>query len=219
MRRSLISLAFFLTAAVALARPQHFVVQPEHVLTTGDIADLAARGIEVQRVLPGRRYLVRAESGEAIESDPRVRHVEHFSAAKKIAPSALHVAAQSRAFTNVRILFHDDVSFADAQGAIKQAGGTIERSFQADLDQPHGITARIPSTAIMQLADDERVFGIYGPPRAITVDNAIAAQLSHVMPLFTAPYNLSGAGVVLSIFDIGKADASHPEFSGRLTTD
>ena len=193
-------------------------MQPEHVLTTGDIADLAARGIEVQRVLPGPRYLVRAESGEAIVSDPRVRHVEHFSAAKKIAPSALHVAAQSRAFTNVRILFHDDVSFADAQGAIKQAGGTIERSFQSDFDLPHGITARIPSTAIMQLADDERVFGIYGPRRAIKADNAIAAQLSHVTPLFTAPYNLSGAGVVLSIFDIGKADASHPEFSGRLTT-
>ena len=70
----------------------------------------------------------------------------------------------------------------------------------------------------MQLADDERVFGIYGPRRAIKADNAIAAQLSHVTPLFTAPYNLSGNGVVLSEFELANADTSHPEFSGRFTS-
>src|SRR6266568_2423587 len=72
--RNLLILAFVLTTAGVFAdvgRPQtdnrqpttdnaarsaayyHFIVQPEHVLTTADIADLAARGIEVQRVLPG----------------------------------------------------------------------------------------------------------------------------------------------------------------------
>src|SRR5438128_1609452 len=218
MRRSLISLAFFLTAAVALARPQHFIVQPQHVLSTADIADLAARGIEVQRVLPGPRYLVRAEDRGVIEADTRIREVEPFSAARKIASSAYRAAARGDAFTTVRLLFHDDVTFADAQNAIEAAGGSIERPLAVDFDLPHGITARIPSTAVTQLANDERVFGIYGPPHHVKSENAVAAQLSHVTPLFSAPYNLSGNGVVLSEFELANADTSHPQFGGRFTS-
>jgi len=220
MTKSILAVLLISTipAIYAASVAQHFIVQPEHVLTTADIADLAARGIEVQRVLPGPRYLVRAEEEDVIIADPRVRSVERFSAARKVAASAYHVAARGRAFTNVRLLFHDDVSFADAQRTVLQAGGTIERPLAADFDLPHGITARIPSAAVTQLANDERVFGIYGPAHRIKPDNAIAAQLSHVTPLFNAPYNLSGQGVVVSIFDIDKADASHPEFGGRVTT-
>jgi subtilase family protein len=218
MRRTLISLVLIFTAALVFARPQHFIVQAERVLTSADIADLAARGIEVQRALPGPRYLVHAEDGDVIEADARVRSVEPFSAARKIAHSAYHAAARGEAFTTVRLLFHDDVSFSDAQDAIAKAGGAIKRPLAVDFDLPHGITARIPSTAVTQLANDERVFGIYGPPHQVKSENAVAAQLSHVTPLFSAPYNLSGNGVVLSEFELANADTAHPEFSGRFTS-
>src|SRR5437667_4131136 len=83
---------------------------------------------------------------------------------------------------------------------------------------PHRLVARVPSTAVAHLANDDRVFGIYGPPLHPKSDNAVAAQLSHVTPLFSAPYNLSGSGVVLSLFEMASADPTHPEFGSRLTS-
>src|SRR5581483_5206842 len=191
--------------------------EPDHVLTTADIADLAARGIEVQRVLPGPRYVVRADNLATVAADPRVRKVQRFSASKKIAPSALHAAAQANAFTRVRLMFHDDVSFDDAQSAIEKAGGTVERPLANNFELPHVVTALVPTTSITALAADDGVFGIYGPPHRIKIENDVAANVSHVTPLYTAPYDLTGQGVVLSLFDIGQVDASHPEFGGRVT--
>src|SRR5579872_1799687 len=201
----------------AARRAAHFVLTPNRVLTTADIADLAARGIEVQRVLPGPRYVVRAESAGEVAADPRVRTVERFASTKKIAPSALHAAAQAKAFTRVRLMFHNDVAFDEAQSAIEHAGGAIERPLQTDFELPHVVTARIPTASITTLASDDRVFGIYGPPHRIKVENDVAANVSHVTPLYSAPYGLTGQGVSLSLFDIGQVDDSHPEFGGRVT--
>src|SRR5438067_4905950 len=160
MRKTLVLFAFFLSAA-AFARPQHFILQPDHVLSQADIADLAARGVEVQRVLPNARYLVRADNAEVVASEGRV---EGFGASHKIAASAYHAATRGTAFTTVRLLFHDDVSFQDALSAVENAGGAIERPLATDFERPRVLTVRIPSTAVTQLASDERVFGIYGPP-------------------------------------------------------
>src|SRR5438270_2658228 len=175
MRRTLI--VFLLSTTAAFARPQHFIVQPDHVLSQADIADLAARGIDVQRVLPGPRYLVRADDAIAVANEGRV---EHFGAAHKIAASAFHAASRGTAFTTVRLLFHDDVSFEDAQSTIENAGGAIERPIATRFDAPRALTARVPSTAVTVLANDERVFGIYGPRHRIKAQNAVAAQVSHV---------------------------------------
>ena len=194
---------------------QHFILKPDHVLSQADMSELAARGIQVQRVLSGARYIVRADSANAVASEG---HAEHFGAAHKIAASAYHAASRGTAFTTVRLLFHDDVSFADAQAAVENAGGAVERVLATDFDPPRALTVRIPSTAVTQLANDERVFGIYGPPHRIKAQNAVAAQLSHVTPLFSAPYNLSGAGVVISEFELAPADTAHPEFGGRFTS-
>jgi len=208
-----------LALAVAIPGPaRHYIVQAQHVLLPADVADLAARGIEVQRVLPERRYLVRTDDVDALEHEGRIRNVEAYSSSKKIAASAYRQAAGGRAFSVVRLMFHDDVTFEDARAAIESAGGTIDRPLTVDFELPHRLQARVPSTAIGQLANDERVFAIYGPPLRIKEENAVAAQLSRVTPLFSAPYNLSGAGVVLSLFELAPADATHPEFGGRLTT-
>ena len=224
-----LTLAFAITSSVAYPAQmtenraqttdnssQHFIIQPDHILTPAEIADFATRGIEVQHVLPGVRYLVRANA-EEIASERHLR-AEHYGALHKIAATASHAAARGTAFATVRILFHDDVAFVDAQQAVESAGGEITRPLTVDFDQPHVLTVRVPSTAVASLAQDERVFGVYGPPLRIKAQNAVAAQLSHVTPLFSAPYNLSGAGVVLSEFELAPADTNHPEFSGRFTS-
>src|SRR5205809_1293727 len=216
MHKLVISILLF-AATAALARPQHFIVEPDHILSPAEIADYAAQGIDVQHVLPGARYLVRADAAE-LASEKHLVTVEHYDASHKIAAAALHAATRGTAFTTVRILFHDDVAFADAERAVEGAGGQIARPLATGFDQPQVLTVRVPSTAVAGLAQDERVFGIYGPPLRIKAQNAVAAQLSHVTPLFSAPYNLTGAGVVLSEFELAPADTTHPEFGGRFTS-
>ena len=165
--------ALLLLAAVSLSpeRPQHFVIDAEHVLRPDEIADLSARGIEIQRVLPERRYLVRAASEDAVAADIRVARVQRWDISRKIAASAYRTATRGNAFATVRLVFHDDVSFEDAQDAVTAAGGFVDRPLAIDFDSPHRTTAKIPSTSLTQLAEDDRVFAIYGPPLRIKRDN------------------------------------------------
>src|SRR6266849_1168058 len=200
------------------AAVQHFVIDAEHVLRQEEIADLARHGIEVQRILPNHRYLVHAASADLLEGDVRIAKVDSYTSGKKIARSAYHAASRGNAFTTVRLLFHDEVSFDDAQRAVSAVGGVVGRPLTYDFEIPHGFVARIPSTALTEIADDDRVLAVYGPPLHAKNDNAVAASLSHVTPLFSAPYNLTGAGVVLSLFELAAADTTHPEFGGRFTS-
>jgi hypothetical protein len=196
---------------------RHYILETEHVLRPAEAAELAARGVEIQHVLPDHRYLVRVEDAAALENDLRVRSVAHYSAAKKIAPSAYREATRGRAFARINLVFHDDVSFDDAQQAVETVGGIVDRPLAVSFETPHRLTARIPSTELPRLANDERVFGIYGPQRRAVALNSDAAALSKVTPLYDAPYNLSGQGVVLSLFELSPAESTHPEFQGRLT--
>src|SRR6267378_3166272 len=166
-----------------LAATTHFIFDADHVLRDDEISDLAARGVEVQRVLPNHRYLVRTSNADVMPE------ASAYTATKKIAPSAYRAATRGNAFTTVRLMFHNDVSFDEAQRALAAVGGTVERPLTFDFELPHGVVAKVPSSALMQLADDDRVFAVYGPPLHVKSDNAVAASLSHVTPLFSAPYN------------------------------
>jgi hypothetical protein len=197
--------------------PTHYIVQAEHVLRPEEQAQLAAEGVEVQHFLPGNRYVVRTTNRDSLDADPRLQSVATIAPSKKLHPTAYADVARGRAFARLRLLFHDDVSFEDAQRAIETVGGFVERPLAVDFDVPHGLQARIPSTSLSRLAADDRIFAIYGGPLRPATDNAQAAALSHVTELYSAPYNLSGNGVAVSLFELAAADTTHPEFGGRLT--
>jgi subtilisin family serine protease len=149
--------------------------------------------------------------------DMRIRSLRAYDASRKIARAAYTEAAKGKAFAQLRILFQPEVTFEEAQAAIDAVGGTIDTPLATAFTHPQRLTVRVPSTAVTQLAEDEKVFGVYGPPLRVKSLNAVAAQISKVTPLYSAPYNLSGAGVVLSSFEPdGAPDVAHPEFGGRV---
>jgi len=197
-------------------RAHHYIVQTEHVLRPAEQAQLAAEGIEIQHVLPSNRYIVRTVDADFLQAEPLIRSVQTLAPSARLHPSAYRDVGRGRPFVRLRLLFHDDVSFEQAQRVIEAAGGFVERPLALDFDVPHGVQARVPGAALARLATDDRLFAIYGPPLHPATDNANAANLSHVTPLFSAPYNLSGNGVVLSLFELAAADATHPQFGGRL---
>jgi hypothetical protein len=82
----------------------------------------------------------------------------------------------------------------------------------------HRLTVRVPPSALDALVADERVMTIIGPsPKLPKADNSVSAQIAHVTEVLAAPYDLSGEGVNVSLFELAEAQASHPEFGGRLT--
>ncbi len=200
----------------ARSTARHFILVPQHVLSAAEQSELAAAGCLVQRALPNGQYLVRVAADSPVdENDLRVRRLVPLTTDQKVDTSAYRMAAEARPFARLKILFHDDVSMDQARSAIEDAGGSPDLRF--DFGPLHSLTARIPSSSVLDLAGDDRVLRVYGMRTYRTTSwNATAALASNVTPLYSAPYNLSGNGVVLSYFELGPADSTHPEFQGRL---
>jgi Subtilase family len=224
MRLHVFAAALLLPAVLVAAPPQpigrHFIFEPQHVLQAHEVAALEAQGLTIQRPMGGNRYLARVRDGaeEALASDLRVRSLVAYDWTRKIAPSAYAEAAKATVFARLRVMFHPDVDFEDARAAIEAAGGTIDAPLATGYELMASITARVPSAELQTLARDERVFGVYsGKTLRPQITNARAAALSKVTPLFSAPYNLTGQGVTLSVFELATADTQHVQFEGRLT--
>ena len=219
MRRTLLAV-FLFSAITAFGAENHFILSPARTLNEQEQADLASRGLVIERVLTNGRYLVRmAANATFTDSDPRVASLRPLTGDIKLQRTALHEVASARPFARLQILFHDDIPFADAKAAIESAGGTLVEPLQNDFHVPRRIVVRIAPGGVSALAADERVLLVYGPRNWQTEsENAVSASISNVTPLLTAPYNLSGSGVSLSYFELALADATHKEFAGRLTT-
>ncbi len=220
-------LAFAFLPLVAQALPpqrdgvpvRHYILNSAVPLDAAASAELAAQGIEVQRPLASNRYMVRMRDDVAPPNDARIRSLRAYDASRKIARAAYAEATKGKAFARLQIVFQSEVTFEDAQAAIDAVGGTIDTPLAVAYAHPQRLTVRVPSMSVTDLAKDERVFGVYGPPLRPKNMNAVAAQVSKVTPLFSAPYNLNGSGVVLSIFEPdGPPDTAHVEFGGRLTS-
>lgn len=205
------------TAINEQASVRQFVVEPEHVFTDEQVAALAAQGIEVRQALAGGRYIVRTAPGAVLSMDGLwLRSAEPLTADVKIHPTAAAMAA--RRFARVGIIFDDGVSFDQAEAIIRAAGGTLDDPLALELGPLNRVVALIAPGQLKALASSDSVIAVFGAPRLkMAVDNAAEAALSNVTQLYSAPYGLSGAGVALSFFELAAADATHPEFGGRLT--
>lgn len=210
---------FFNEHGGRFAAARHFVLTPQHVLSAAERAELKADGIAVVRAMSNGTYLARvANDADTTGHELLIRSLDLITAERKLAPGAIHAAVSGRAYTRVNVIFNDEVTLDEARNAILSIGGELERPFATDFDLPRNLRARIPSTAVKQLASDERVFTIHPATPHIGNDNLDEAVTAHVDAVQTTPYNLDGTGVVLSYFELSPADATHPEFGGRLTT-
>jgi hypothetical protein len=226
MRRHLIaSLVLLFLPIVVHALPpgdgsvrRHYILESSVPLDAAASVELAAQGIEIQKPLANHRYLVRMSDDVTPPNDARIRSLRAYDGSQKIARAAYAEAAKEST-ARLRILFQPDVTFEEARNAVAAAGGTVDNPFAIPSAGPQRLTVRIPSMSVTTLANDDRVFGIYGPPLIPKSLNAVAASISKVTPLFSAPYNLTGSGVVLSIFEPnGPPEVTHPEFGGRVTS-
>lgn len=215
MLRSLVFASVLLPLTLAAAE-RHVIVTPSHALSEADRAALESEGIHLQRAVSGGRFIARIDDATATDSEPRLARVDRLTAAQKINRSAWNAAAEGHAIAGMKLFFHADVPFAEARNAILAAGGQLDDPLTLGYEPLNGVAAHIPPAALQTLAGDERVLAVYGQRHLKThLENATAASLSQVSTVQTAPYNLSGDGIVLANFEFAPLDVSHVEFGAR----
>ncbi|HYK01594.1 MAG TPA: S8 family serine peptidase [Thermoanaerobaculia bacterium] len=193
------------------------ILHPVKALTEADRAELAEKGIAVKHPLAGGRYLARVQDGATTE-DARIVSIEPLTARQKIHSSALRETGRGKTWVKVNVIFQRDVDFADARAAILSAGGALPDPFTVKFSPSHRLEATIAPTALDALASDERVLTVTGVRKwQVRTDNAASAATSHVTEVQAAPYNLTGAGVNVSLFELAAGQQDHVEFTGRMT--
>ena len=193
------------------------IVHATRALSDADRILLEAQGVTVLSPLARGRYVARVSDTASYGGDERVESIEPFSAEQKIHLSGPRAAGAGRAFANVNVIFHDDVTFDEAREAVLAAGGGMD-VFALKYKPSQRIEVRMPAGTLTALAADDRVLAITAK-RSFQArsDNAVSAAVSKVNVVHAPPYGLSGAGVVVSLFELAAAQQDHVELNGRFT--
>ncbi|MCP4835871.1 MAG: hypothetical protein GY895_14045, partial [Phycisphaera sp.] len=108
---------------------------------------------------------------------------------------------------------HADVNLFDFEETIAMVGGRV----QSRITAVNGLMARIPMSAVDRLAASGDTLWIEPALPPLETNNDSNRANTQVDEVREAPYGLDGSGVTVMVYDGGFADASHPDFGGRLT--
>ncbi len=225
-------------AAIAEASERHILIQFEQAVTPAQRAALEAAGVKLQAYLSDHAYFAAVSHADldpiaATDAAP-VFAVEPIDAAWKQHPDLLageiyewmvvglpkdmiergfDPAQLDNPRVGVYMLFHDDVSLDGEGVAILRSHGAHVRSL---LRTVNGAVIELPYSQIASLAGEDAVLWIEPPLPKFTELNDNNRQRVGANIVQGAPYNLTGAGVSVLVYDGGFAAASHPDFGGRL---
>ena len=111
------------------------------------------------------------------------------------------------------VLGHADVTLGDLGDLVEFAGGEIRSEIKAS----NGLVVRARMSEIDRLVAMDEVLWVEPALPAFDVNNDSNRQNTQVDEVRESPYGLDGSGVTVMVYDGGFADASHPDFGGRLT--
>jgi len=144
------------------------------------------------------------------------RQQERLMAGEPVDTNALvrELAEADDPFIAVYVLLHADSPLKETAAELEIASGARRTS---TIDVLDGIVMEIPFSQTWTLAEDDRIRWIEPAlPRFVELNNSNRV-LTQVDEVFEAPYELTGDGVVVMVYDGGFALDSHADFGGRLT--
>ena len=111
------------------------------------------------------------------------------------------------------VLAHEDVALGDLGDLIEFAGGEV----RSQIKTSNGLVVRARMSEINRLVTMDEVLWIEPALPIFEVNNDSNRENTQVDEVRESPYGLDGTGVTVMVYDGGYADASHPDFGGRLT--
>lgn len=205
--------------AASLGERIHVLVQFWQIPSGAERATLENAAVELLAYVPANTWFASMPAGLSLQSDALagVRWIGAIQPEDRMAPTLRagvigpH-ATHDDGTVSLDVRFLADVTNVEVTRLLARYNGEIE----AKATDFHRFTVRLDPRAISSLAGEDGVQWIAeaAPPK--TTDNDGARARTNADAVQSAPYNLSGSGVDLGIWDGGRVD-THVDFSGRLT--
>jgi hypothetical protein len=198
---------------------RHVLLQFENIPTDAQRAALEAADVHLLGYVPDRTWFASLPVKLSLQHSAlsQVRWMGAIQAVDRISPILRERGIRQEMIddqgqTSLDIRFFPDVSPDEALRVLSAHEATVEDK-QIDF---HRFVVRVDPRAIDALAQENGVQWIAeAPPPKTTFNDGVRAR-TNVDAVHTGPYNLSGNGVDLGIWDGGTVDA-HVDFAGRLT--
>ncbi len=196
----------------------HVIVQLEDIPTVERRIELVNAGVQLLSYIPNQSWLavVKADRLADVAALPGVRAVTGILPEDKRSPSIREqgINAYSRTAAGearlVTLLF-EDATLATGETAVEGLGGRV---IKADSEQ-NCLICYLPIGAIDALAACDCVKWIDQHYESVTLNDGMRAAIG-VNLVQEAPYDLTGAGVVLGQWEPGHPDATHTDLAGRV---
>jgi len=195
----------------------HALVQLREIPTDSDRVQLASDGLDLGAYATGQAW-VAAIPTDRIEATARradVRYLELWGPERKLHP---RVAArdfgswtrdsQNPGWVMTFVLLHHDVSLDRISEIAAAVGGVALEP----IESLHGATVWALEDRVAELAEIEDVLWVEEGPMPLSPTNDGARAQSRTDAVLSAPYNLTGSGVRLFVFDGGTVRATHETF-------
>jgi len=205
---------------------RHVIVRFAEPVTDPTRAALFGAGVQLLSYLGENAYFAALAQGgvdeRALSALPLVQaeavrpeHKLHPQFADGNAPLHAQVGLDALGAPQVAayVVFHPDVTEAEALATLAARGVTVRDS----VSLVHALVIELPLAAVRALADEDQVQWLEPPlPRMSEWNDSARARIGANVAQ-AAPYNLSGLGVNVLVYDAGFARATHVDFGGRLT--
>lgn len=214
------------------AGPARVVVSFDRPLTDGEKDTLKSAGVSLLSYLSDNSYFASIDSARlnannvvALAAMTNIRPIQRAWKLHpdlnegKVQPWSIvggepkpGQPADSNPTVAAYIMFHNDVDF-DAQGLAilgKHAAGVV-----STIEIVNGAVIELPFENIKALADEDAVKWIEPPLPQFETMNFENRIITGANTAQAAPYNLSGAGITVLVFDGGTIRTTHQDFQGR----
>ena len=197
----------------------HVFLQLEEYVGAGDRARLSAQGIELLTYLPDRAYVASVMMSLSAAELPTlgVRHLSPMNVEYKLHPRAMNQAFGSWSeYTEGRRVFAidvmPDVTLPEAAVLLGALGCEVGDDFEA----AHTLLAAFEPDRVYEVASADFVLFVDEVPPPMDMVNDVVRTRLHVNEVQAAPYNLSGDGVTIMVYDGGMVDSTHADFGDRV---
>lgn len=197
----------------------HVIVQFDRIPDSALRDRLTAAGVTLLDYLPERAFFASVPTGVRGSelAAAGIHWLGAIDTADKLSPrvNAGEVGAWARhadGTADLRVKAFADVALADARPTL-EALGAVVREPEAG---PGGLTINLATARIRDVArlDWVRWIEEVPPPAQELVDNVRTNTQAELVQ--EPPYNLSGSGVSVGVWDIGLVDNTHADFAGRI---
>jgi hypothetical protein len=197
----------------------HVLIQFGHIPTAGEREALEQAGVKLLAYVPHNTWFASVPATVSLNNGALTgaRWLGSILPQDKLAAGlwegqAGPWAVNADGSVGLDVLFFADVSLGEARQVVAAHGGYIEE----ELPEFHRLRVRVPGQAFTALAGEDGVQWIEEVPPPKTPANDGSRARTKVNSVQAVPYNLSGSGVDLGIWDKGVV-YNHVDFAGRLT--